>query len=217
MIIKTFEFNPLGVNTYVLHDDTKECAIIDAACLYTDERELLVNYIVDHNLVVRLLLNTHLHFDHLFGVKFISSRFDVPLSCHEEDAFLLEDIPNQLKRFGLPPIGDSFKPEVGDYLNEGETISFGKQILDLFHIPGHSPGGIVFYSASNKCLFTGDVLFHSSIGRTDLYGGSYEVLVQGIREKLFSLPDDTIVYPGHGPSTTIGYEKNNNPFVGQIG
>ena len=216
MRIKAFEFNPLGVNTYVLHDETKECVVIDAACFYADEKEELIHYITDQGLDVKHLLNTHLHFDHLFGVNLVASRFGVPLSCHQGDVYLLKDLPRQLQQFGLPPMDADLKPEIGQYLNEGDTISFGNQTLEIFHIPGHSPGSIVFYSASSGSLFGGDVLFHSSIGRTDLYGGSYDDLVTGIHEKLFALPDETVVYSGHGPSTTIGYEKKNNPFVGQM-
>ncbi len=216
MRIKAFEFNPLGVNTYVLHDETKECVVIDAACFYADEKEELIHYIIDQGLEVKHLLNTHLHFDHLFGVNLVASRFGVPLSCHQGDVYLLKDLPRQLQQFGLPPMDTDLKPEIGQYLNESDAISFGNQTLEIFHIPGHSPGSIVFYSASSGSLFGGDVLFHSSIGRTDLYGGSYDDLVTGIHEKLFTLPDETVVYSGHGPSTTIGYEKKNNPFVGQI-
>lgn len=216
MRVKSFEFNPLGVNTYVLHDETKEGVVIDAACFYANEKEELLRYIQDQGITVKHLLNTHLHFDHLFGVNLVSSRFGIPLSCHQGDAFLLEDLPRQLQQFGLPPVDSELKPEIGKFLNEGDRIKFGNQTLEIFHIPGHSPGSIVFYSASNGCLFGGDVLFHSSIGRTDLYGGSYDDLVNGIHEKLFTLPDETVIYSGHGPSTTIGYEKKNNPFVGQI-
>lgn len=216
MRVKTFEFNPLGVNTYVLHDETKECVVIDAACFYTEEKEELLQYIDERGLAVKHLLNTHLHFDHLFGVNLLSSRFGTPLSCHRGDVYLLEDLPRQLQQFGLPPVDAGLKPEIGVFLDEGDTVEFGNQSLKVFHIPGHSPGSIVFYSASNGSLFGGDVLFHSSIGRTDLYGGSFDDLVNGIREKLFILPDETIVYSGHGPSTTLGYEKKNNPFVGQI-
>lgn len=215
MRVKTFEFNPLGVNTYVLHDETKEAVVIDAACFYANEKDELIKYIQDHGLTVKHLINTHLHFDHLFGVNLLSTRYGVPLSCHPGDAFLLEDLPRQLQQFGLPPVDNDLKPEIGVLLNEGDQVKFGNQTLEIFHVPGHSPGSIVFYSQSNGCLFGGDVLFHSSIGRTDLYGGSYDDLVNGIHEKIFVLPDETVVYSGHGPSTTIGYEKKNNPFVGQ--
>ncbi len=214
MRVKAFEFNPLGVNTYVLHDETKEGVVIDAACFYPDKKEELFRYINDQGIAVKHLLNTHLHFDHLFGVNMLSSHFGLTLSCHPGDTYLLDDLPRQLQQFGLPPMDAELKPEIGRFLNEGNTVTFGNQTLEIFHVPGHSPGSIAFYSAPNGYLFGGDVLFHSSIGRTDLHGGSYEALVNGIREKLFVLSNETVVYPGHGPSTTIGYEKKNNPFVG---
>jgi len=212
--IKTFEFNPLGVNTYLLSDDTKECVVIDASAYYADERELLLNYILDHNFIVRHLLNTHLHFDHLFGINMLASQFDLTLKCHRADEFLLEDINKQLQMFGLPSTNTNFRPEIGHYLNEGDIITFGHQSLKVIHLPGHSPGSIVFYNEADGSLFSGDVLFHSGIGRTDFPGGNYDDLVNNIQTKLFILPDETIVYSGHGPTTTIGFEKKHNPFVG---
>lgn len=214
MKIKTFEFNPLGVNTYVLSDETKECVVIDASSFYADEKELLLNYILDHDYVVKHLLNTHLHFDHLFGINMLASQFDITLACHRGDEFLLEDIHTQLQMFGLPSTNTNFKPVIGHYLNEGDHITFGNQTLKVIHVPGHSPGSIVFYNEAAASLISGDVLFHSGIGRTDLPGGNYDELVKNIHTKLFTLPDETIVYSGHGPTTTIGFEKKNNPFVG---
>jgi len=212
--IKTFEFNPLGVNTYLLSDETKECVVIDASAFYADERELLLNYIFDHDFVIKHLLNTHLHFDHLFGINMLASQFDLTLECHQADEFLLEDINKQLRMFGLPSTNTNFKPEIGHYLSEGDIITFGNQSLKVIHVPGHSPGSIVFYNEVAGSLISGDLLFHSGIGRTDLPGGDYDELVNSIQTKLFILPDETVVYPGHGPSTTIGFEKKNNPFVG---
>ena len=212
--VKTFEFNPLGVNSYVLSDESKECVVIDASAFYADERELLLNYILDHDFVVRHLLNTHLHFDHLFGINFLASHFDLKLACHRADEFLLEDINRQLQMFGLPYTNTSFKPVIGHYLNEGDIITYGNQSLKVMHVPGHSPGSIVFYNEAAGSLFGGDVLFHSGIGRTDLPGGDFDELVKNIQSKLFTLPDETIVYSGHGPTTTIGFEKKYNPFVG---
>lgn len=212
--VKTFEFNPLGVNCYLLSDETKECVVIDASAFYADERELLLNYLLDHDFVIKHLINTHLHFDHLFGINMLASRFDLTLQYHQADEFLLEDIKSQLQMFGLPSTNMNFKPETGHYLIEGDVITFGNQSLSVIHVPGHSPGSIVFYNEAAGTLFSGDVLFHSGIGRTDLPGGDYEELVNNIRTKLFILPDETVVYPGHGPATTIGYEKKNNPFVG---
>lgn len=214
MIIKTFEFNPLGVNSYVLSDETGECVIIDAACYYPDEKALLINYILDNELVVKHILNTHLHFDHIFGANALSKYFDLPLSSHTGDEVLLNNIKGQMKLFGIPDNDEEYQIEIGNVLNEGDIISFGNQALRVFHIPGHSPGSVVFYSEASNSVFVGDVLFRGSIGRTDLAGGNFEELIEGIRSKLFIMPDETKVYPGHGPATTIGYEKKNNPFVG---
>lgn len=212
--IKMFEFNPLGVNTYVLSDETKECVVIDASAFYADERELLFNYIFDHDFIIKHLLNTHLHFDHLFGINMLAAQFGLNLECHRADEFLLEDINEQLQLFGLPNTNTNFRPEIGHYLKEGDIISFGNQTLKVMHVPGHSPGSIAFYNEAAGALFSGDVLFHSGIGRTDLQGGNYDELVKNIQSKLFTLPDETIVYSGHGAATTIGYEKKFNPFVG---
>ncbi len=214
MKIKTFEFNPLGVNSYVLFDDTNECVVIDAACFYPDEKELLINFIIDNDLVIKHVINTHLHFDHIFGVNTLSSQFGLKLECHKADEFLLENISNQLSLFGIPSANNDFKPEIRKWLEEGDRISFGNQSLRVFHVPGHSPGSIVFYNELAGCVFSGDVLFRDSIGRTDLAGGNFEQLIEGINSKIFELPNETVVYPGHGPSTTVGYEKKNNPFVG---
>jgi|SRR5690554_2620224 len=214
MIIKTFEFNPLGVNSYVMSDETGECVIIDAACYYPDEKSLLINYILDNELVVKNILNTHLHFDHIFGVNALTKYFGLPLASHVGDEILLENVKGQMKLFGIPDNNENYKIEIGHELNEGDEISFGNQTLKVFHIPGHSPGSVVFYNEASDSVFVGHVLFRGSIGRTDLAGGDFEVLIEGIRSKLFIMPDETKVYPGHGPVTTIGFERKNNPFVG---
>ena len=212
MKIKTFEFNPLGVNTYVLYDKTGECVVIDASCFFPDERELLLNFILDNNLVVKHLLNTHLHFDHVFGVNFMASQFGLKLQVHPDDVFLLDNLPQQLQMFGFNTNVD-YAPEIGNYLKENDIISFGEQQLKVLHVPGHSPGSIVFYNEKEKFAVVGDVLFNGSIGRTDLPGGNFDQLIEGIRTKLFTLPDDTEIYSGHGPKTTIGQEKKYNPFL----
>ena len=213
MKIKTFEFNPLGVNTYVLYDKTGECVVIDASCFFPDERELLLNFILDNNLVVKHLLNTHLHFDHVFGVNFMASQFGLKLQVHPDDVFLLDNLPQQLQMFGFNTNVD-YAPEIGNYLKENDMVAFGEQKLKIIHVPGHSPGSIVFYNEKEKFAVVGDVLFNGSIGRTDLPGGNFDQLIEGIRTKLFRLPDDTEIYSGHGPKTTIGQEKKYNPFVG---
>ncbi len=213
MKIKLFEFSPLVVNTYVLSDETAECVIIDPACLHPDEKEMLFSYIVSNNLRVKHLLNTHLHFDHILGNNFVASQFGVKPEAHAADEPLLKDIPNQLKMFGIYAPNLS-APPIGKYLKENDIVSFGNQELHVFHIPGHSPGSIIFYHKATHSAFVGDVLFNGSIGRTDFTEGNYDQLIEGIKNKLFILPDETIVYPGHGPATTIGNEKKYNPFVG---
>ena len=216
MKIKIFEFNPLGVNTYVLYDRTGECIVVDASSFFPDENELLLNFILDNNLVVKHIINTHLHFDHIFGVNFLASQFGLKLLVHRDDVVLLENLPQQLQLFGFNTNVD-YRPEIGDFLAEDDTISFGEQQLRVLHVPGHSPGSIVLYNEKKELALAGDVLFNGSIGRTDLLGGNFEQLTEGIRTKLFTLPDDTEVYPGHGPKTTIGQEKRYNPFVGKGG
>lgn len=211
MEIKIFQFNPIGVNTYVLYDETKECVIIDAACFYHDEKELLLNFILDNELIVKHLLNTHLHFDHVLGNEFIKKQFGLDTEANKLDQFLLDGLPAQMRMFGFDPIDDV--PVIGKYLEEGDVVKFGNQQLKILHIPGHSPGSVVFYSSENNCVFVGDVLFRYSVGRTDLAGGDYRQLIEGIHQKLLILPPDTIVYPGHGPATTIGDEKRSNPFL----
>lgn len=214
MKIKIFEFNPLAVNTYVLSDETKECVVIDAACFYPDEREILINYIIDNDLIVKGLINTHLHFDHIFGVNTLAKQFNVKMECNKEDVFLLENIPQQLQMFGFGNASADYTPEIGKYLTENDVLIFGNQKLRIFHVPGHSPGSLAFYNEKAGSVFVGDVLFRGGVGRSDLAGGNFEQLAHSIRTKLFQLPDETVVYSGHGPSTTIGEEKRNNPFVG---
>jgi glyoxylase-like metal-dependent hydrolase (beta-lactamase superfamily II) len=214
MQIKIFPFNPLEVNTYVLSDETKECAIIDAACYQPHETELLINYIVDNGFTVKQLINTHLHFDHIFGINALAEKFDVKVAFHKEDEFLLDSIPQKLAMFGFPIDNNvNYTPEVGRYLIDKEVIAFGNQQLKAIHVPGHSPGSLCYYNEAANAVFTGDVLFLESIGRTDLPGGDYDKLVHGIRTKLFTLPPETVVYPGHGPKTTIGFESEHNPFI----
>jgi glyoxylase-like metal-dependent hydrolase (beta-lactamase superfamily II) len=215
MNIKTFEFNPLGVNTYVLSDETKECAVIDPAALYAEEKELLLGYLLDNGLKVKYLLVTHLHFDHIFGVKWLASQSGASVRCHRDDLFLLDNISGQMQAFGFPGGDAGFTPEIDSYLNDGDVIVFGNQSVRVFHTPGHSPGSVVYYNEAESCVFSGDLLFCSGVGRTDLPGGSYGGLADSIETKMFALPDSTVVYPGHGPATTIGFEKKNNPFVGK--
>jgi glyoxylase-like metal-dependent hydrolase (beta-lactamase superfamily II) len=211
MKIKIFEFNPIGENTYVLYDETNECVIVDPGCFFPDEERYLLDFILDNELIVKHLLNTHLHFDHIFGNQFIYDQFKVEPEANKDDEFLLEAMPAQLRAFGFEDRGIT-APPIGHYLKENDVITFGNQRLVVLQVPGHSPGSVVFYNQDAGCAFVGDVLFRGSIGRTDLARGNYDQLIEGIEEKLFKLSPDTVVYPGHGPLTTIGEEIKNNPF-----
>ncbi|MDL2215391.1 MBL fold metallo-hydrolase [Dysgonomonas sp. OttesenSCG-928-M03] len=210
MEIKIFEFNPIAENTYVLYDDSHECVIIDAGCFYPDEERGLLNFILNNDLVVKSLLNTHLHFDHVLGNAFVHEQFHVKPIANEKDEFLLEAMPAQLRMFGFPEVPPS--PGIGKYIKENDVIEFGNQKLIVLEVPGHSPGSVAFYSPQSECVFVGDVLFRGSIGRTDLAGGDQEQLLESIRTKLFTLPPETVVYSGHGAMTTIREEIKSNPF-----
>ena len=211
MKIKVFEFNMFPVNTYVLSDETKEAVIIDAGCFYEEDKKALKSYIDSNVLKVKRLLNTHLHLDHIFGNTFVFQTYGIKPEANQEDEFWLVQAENQARTFGLklsePLIG------LGKYLIDGEIIQYGNSSLKALYVPGHSPGGMAFYSEKDSCLFSGDSLFHGSIGRTDLVGGDFDTLIESISSQFLTLPDDTVVYPGHGDTTTIGNEKHNNPFL----
>ena len=210
MKIKRFEFNMFPVNCYVLADETQEAVIIDAGCYYPEEQRQLKSFITTHQLTVRHLLNTHLHADHLFGNAFAAREFGVSPEASQRDEFLLAGIPTFCKSFGFPL---NEKPAaLGHYISDGETIRFGNTELKAISVPGHSPGSLVYYCEKEHCMFSGDTLFKGSIGRADLEGGNFDDLRESIMSRLFVLPDDTVVYPGHGNETSIGNEKKNNPF-----
>jgi glyoxylase-like metal-dependent hydrolase (beta-lactamase superfamily II) len=211
MQIKSFQFNPFMENTFVAYDDTKEAVIIDCGALYPLEEESLKKFIKENNFVVKHLINTHLHPDHQFGNYFATQEFGVKPKAHKADEPMIAQLPSQTMLFGIP---DKVKPqELCSYINEGDEIQFGNCILKALHIPGHSAGGLCFYDVQDGILFSGDVLFCGSIGRTDLPGGNFQQLIDGIKEKLLPLPDETKIYSGHGISTTIGQERQNNPFL----
>ncbi|MBN1118253.1 MAG: MBL fold metallo-hydrolase [Bacteroidales bacterium] len=210
MQIKPFVFNSFQVNTFVLYDDSKECIIIDPACYALEEYNELYKFIGDNGLMPKYIANTHGHVDHLLGVKTVSEHYNIPFKVHEDDFFLLETAVQSGLIFGF---NINENPVADEILKEGEIIKFGNSELELFHVPGHSPGSIVFYSKEGAFVVVGDVLFKSSIGRTDLPGGNYEDLISGIRSKLLTLPPETIVLSGHGPHTTIKNEHDTNPFL----
>lgn len=211
MTIKQFTFNPIQENTFVVHDASKEAIVIDAGCYTAQEKQMLQSYIDDNQLKLVRVLNTHLHFDHQFGNKFLYETYGLKPEAHQADEFLLAAVKAGGMVYGFPFMEDA--QPIGSYLKEGELIEFGNTTLEIFHVPGHSPGHIVFYSKKDNVLFAGDVLFNGSIGRTDLEQGDYATLINGIHKKLMILPDDTVVYCGHGPSTTIGKERRENPYL----
>lgn len=209
--IKTFEVNMLPVNTYVVWDETKEAVVIDCGCYYDTEKEEFKRFIQDNDLRIVRLLDTHLHFDHIFGNPFMWKEFGIKAEAHQADQPWLDHVTERIRSFGIREC-DTPVPLKG-YLDEGDEVHFGNHTFTLFHIPGHSLGSLCFYCREENVLFTGDVLFRFSIGRTDLGGGGEEMLIRGIREKLLPLPDNTRIYSGHGPVSTIGDEKKYNVYL----
>jgi len=210
MQIKQFIFNPFSENTYILYDETKQCAIIDPGCNEAAEREALIDFIDKEKLTPTLFLNTHCHIDHILGNWFIAEKYKLPLQAHELEKPVLEATVVYGPTMG---INVNPSPAIEVFLNDGDTVKFGDTELKVLFAPGHSPGSICFYNKKAKTLIGGDVLFQMSIGRTDLPGGDFNNLIKSINEKLWTLPDDTQVYCGHGPATNIGFEKLNNPFI----
>jgi hydroxyacylglutathione hydrolase len=209
MEIYRLVFSPILVNTYILADKSGECAIIDCGCYDQDEFDELNDLIQEKNLKPVLLLNTHCHLDHIFGNHFMLEKYNLGSFCHKDDEANRKNSTNHAKMFGLEM---QIPPEPSGYLTDGQKISFGQTELVAIHVPGHAPGSLAFYSQRDNVIFTGDVLFNGSIGRTDLPGGNYETIINSIKNKLFTLPADTAVYPGHGDMTSIGNEIETNPY-----
>ena len=208
--IHSFTFNPFSENSYILSDETGECIIIDPGCYVSEEEQELADYVKSNGLKPVRLLNTHCHVDHVFGNQFVADTWKLGLEMHKKDVTVLESFAKVCQMYGFP---GGPQPEPERFLEEGDKITFGKSSLDILFTPGHSPGSVCFYSKDDKFVIGGDVLFQGSIGRTDLPGGDFPTLEASIRTKLYTLPDDVRVYPGHGPSTTIGLEKKHNAFV----
>ena len=209
MEIRTLVFNPISVNTYILSDGSGDCAIIDCGCYDSKEFEELTSLLEGEKLKPVLLLNTHCHLDHVFGDRLMHDKYGLGALCHHDDLMNRKRAVDHARMFGLsmePP------PEPAGYLSGGDKVRFGNSELEVIHVPGHAPGSLAFYSKKDKLVFTGDALFEGSIGRSDLPGGNHETLLNSIRERLFILPADTVVYPGHGNSTLIGDELRFNPY-----
>lgn len=210
LTIHFFEFSPIAENTYVLSNEAGDCLIIDPGCYHQGEEAQLKSYIETTKLQPKQLLNTHCHLDHVFGNRFVYETWGLPLYLHPAEKLVLDYAPEAGKRWNLP-----FRNYEGPlhFLRGGDRIQLGTDELLVIEAPGHSPGHICFYCEKQQFLIGGDVLFRRSIGRTDLPGGNHQQLLNSIREKLFTLPDAVRVYPGHGESTTIGFEKRENPFL----
>ncbi|WP_114782742.1 MBL fold metallo-hydrolase [Botryobacter ruber] len=210
MEVTCLTFNPFQENTYLLHDSTGECVVVDPGCYEKHEQAELKAYIEQHNLKVVKLLNTHCHIDHVLGNTFVADTYGVGLEIHEQDLPTLRSVPAYAPAYGFPMYSETLP---SSYLKEGDPVTFGNTTLQVLFTPGHAPGHVVFYNEQEKVCIGGDVLFRQSIGRTDLPGGDFDTLLNSIRTKMFTLPEEVTVYPGHGPETTIGYEKKHNPFL----
>lgn len=211
MNIQTFIFNPFRENTYIVSDATGESVIIDAGCLTNSEKQAVKNYIDQHKLVLKRLLNTHLHIDHQFGNRFIYDIYHISPEACKEDEFFITTMLENARLFGIDLREEP--PAIGSYIIDNQEIKFGDTTLKALHVPGHSPGSMAFYSAKDEVVFTGDVLFNGTIGATHFEKGDHDLLIRSIWEKLMVLPDETIVYSGHGQPTTIGKEKKFNPYL----
>lgn len=209
--IKKLTFNPFQENTYVLYDETKECVIIDPGCYTKEEQQKLVSFISDNNLKPVKLINTHCHIDHVLGNNFVSQTYNLELGIHKDDLVTLNSVPTYCHLYGFEAY--QLSPEPSYFLNEGDKIEFGNSVLDIIFCPGHAPGHVVFYNKKQQFVINGDVLFQGSFGRVDLPGGDFSTLKQSITTKMFALPDETVVYTGHGGETTIGTEKIYNPIL----
>ncbi len=206
-------FNPFQENTYIVYDETKACAIFDPGCFSAEERAQLSAAIEKHGLKPERLINTHCHIDHIFGNKYVAETYGLPLEIHKGEIPVLQAAPQSAQLFGLPVPDGPLSPDPGRFIEEGEIIRFGQTELRALFTPGHSPASLSFFCEQSRFVIAGDVLFYGSIGRTDLPGGDFNTLITSIREQFFPLGEDVKVYPGHGPATNIGYEKQHNPFL----
>jgi hydroxyacylglutathione hydrolase len=207
--IQTFVFNPFSENTYLLSDETGEAIIIDPGCYDQAEYKELTDYIAANNLTPVKIVNTHAHIDHVLGIAALKRKYNIPFYLHRLDEPVLKAVKSYASNYGFAVFDE---PEIDHYLVEGESVTFGNTTLKILFVPGHAPGHVAFVNDEQKFVIGGDVLFHLSIGRTDLPGGDHATLLSSIRTQLFTLPDEYQVFAGHMQSTTIGFEKKHNPF-----
>lgn len=210
LAVQVFTFSPIQENTYVLVNEQGEGVVIDPGCYDEAEREALADFFTQNGVQPKLLLQTHCHLDHVFGTRWLAGAYNLVPHLHPLEEELLSLAPAMGLAWDMP--FDSYQGPLV-YLEPGQILNIGEDRLEVLFVPGHSPGHCCFYCAAQGFVIGGDALFRDSIGRTDLPGGDHETLLRSIRERLFTLPEDTMVLPGHGPGTTIGYEKRNNPFL----
>ncbi len=204
--------NPFGENMYILWDEAShEAVVIDPGMMREGEREMVTKFIDEHQLNVKHVLLTHLHVDHITGARWLADKTGADVCGSALDNPLGQELPDQVAHFR---INIEVEPLTVDRnLSEGDTLPLGDEIIQVLHVPGHSPGGLAFYVPQSNLLFSGDTIFNGSIGRTDLWGGDFAQLINSIREKILPLPDETIIASGHGPTTTVADEKRCNPFL----
>lgn len=208
--VKSFTFNPFSENTYIVYNDEKEAFLTDPGNMPEAETETLHSFIKTNELKVKNILLTHAHIDHIIGLQWAYDTFEVPVLIHFDEMEILERASFTAKNYGF--FFPAFKGELR-HIKEGETLILGSETIEIYDVPGHSPGSVAFYNENNGFVISGDALFMMSIGRTDLHKGDYNQLISSIKNKLLTLPDYTKVYSGHGESTTIGFEKEHNPFL----
>ncbi|MDR3251976.1 MAG: MBL fold metallo-hydrolase [Tannerella sp.] len=210
--VKQFTFNVFSENTYLLYDETREAAVIDCGCMRQHEEKEFSAFIADNHLTLKRLLCTHYHFDHVVGNSFIFGKYGLKPEIHRnERGDTVPTLAMQAEAFGFAATVEDVDTE--HYIEDNEELLFGASALQALLVPGHSPASLAFYCKASKTVFSGDTLFQSSIGRTDLWGGNYARLITSIRDRLLTLPDAVKVYPGHGPATSISFEKRNNPYL----
>lgn len=211
MPVASFEMNPFSENSYIIYDNAGICAIVDPGCSDAEEQNILVDFIKTNQLTPQWLLNTHCHIDHIWGNAFTADRWNLLPQFHKEELPVWEACASVAAMYGLPPVDPG--PAPLNYLTDHQILQIGALEVEVIFVPGHSPGHVAFYCAKEHWLMNGDVLFYGSIGRTDLPGGDHTQLLNSIRTRLWPLPEDTVVYTGHGQETYIGFEKRYNPFL----
>ena len=209
--VQKFTFNPFMENTYVLYDSSKECVIIDPGCFTNEEEQILSNFISENKLNPVMLWHTHSHLDHMFGSSYVMNTYNIELWIHNEDFQTLMAFNRACDMYGIPVKNNP--PTESKFFDLQNGITFGNSTIEVRFVPGHAPGHVVFISNESNFVVNGDCLFDGSIGRTDLPGGNHQQLLESIRKELFTLNENMVVYCGHGSETTIGKEKQSNPFL----